>query len=214
MEAATQTVSAPPDISIQVFRPHVALFTDERAGGVLASLLKECGCALISTEGAMQPCDVVVIRVRQDLSIVSSALSSPRATAEPDYVFVTDSAADAAHAALTGLGARFVLPLEAALPWLRSALRPLAQVSRARVALSRSMAAIPPVPRLQTSRTLSWLEAAPAGLFEAEQRFRETYVRAVLGKSSSRAAAAAAARVPLRTLSQIVNKLGIFATAR
>jgi hypothetical protein len=155
--------------------------------------------------GVLKGTDLLVVRVPTgNLGILSWALESHVALEQPEYVFVLDGASDPAGDALLALGVTRVLSLEKAPGWIKMAAGPLAEAARSRRALRRALARIPALPPPDEGS-----DQAPCRLFEAEQRFREAYVRALTARVRSRADAANQAGVPYRTFSQILNKLGI-----
>jgi hypothetical protein len=93
-----------------------------------------------------------------------------------------------------------VIGVAGAEAWLPAAVAPLARLARARRAASEAAQAIPPLPA-QPPPPLDH------GLFQAEQAFRELYLQALLEATPSRAEAARRAKVPYRTLCNMIAKL-------
>jgi len=149
--------------------------------------------------------DVVLVRIPAgDLDLISVALSARTNLREPEYVFVVESPANPACSALIAVGIKRVLVMEDVSQWIAEAALPLAKIARACAALREARAEVPPLPETGANSS-----DPPRGLFEAERRFRETYVRVLMAKMQLRTQAAEYARVPYRTFFQIVRKLGI-----
>jgi hypothetical protein len=147
--------------------------------------------------------DVVVAVVSRDLEVLTRVAAVKRCLTDPYYMFVFGDADDAARASLEALDITPALGISEAAIWLSSALSYLSVGARARM-LARHMAeCVPPLPERQAARDVQ------EGLFEAEQRFRESFVRCVLARAGSRVAAAEMAKVSYRTFCQILTKLNI-----
>ena len=148
--------------------------------------------------------DILLVVVGHgDLQSLSLALTAISELDYPETVFVTEHRHDMPAACLRHVGIQSILSESEAESWLPAAIPPLADIVRARRALRAAEARRP---KLAGERP-----AGPhdAGLFEAEQVFREVYVRTLLAQTGSRKEAAARARVPYRTFCQILSKLGV-----
>ncbi len=152
-------------------------------------------------------CDVLVVvlsGVSQE--VLSWVLGSWHELGGPELVFMTPS--DSLHpaaAALTAVGARYVVADNDAATWLHENSTALAEFARARRAMERALLRRPP----PTSPDGECHTRVGVGLADAEQRFRTTYLEALMSTSATRRQAAERARVPYRTLSHMLEKLGI-----
>jgi hypothetical protein len=122
--------------------------------------------------------------------------------ASPEMVFITGSVDGVVRSALRAIGLRYVLPIVQSARWLASAVEPLARLARARRALRAAKTAVPPLPAPPPL-------GVDGGLFRAEQKFREVYLQALLGSSRTRAEAARRAKLPYRTLCNMISKLQV-----
>jgi hypothetical protein len=149
--------------------------------------------------------DIVLVRLlRGELTPLTTALEAYDELDRPELVIVVGQRHDPAIQALFGLGLRRVIEEQDLRSWLSESghlLRCMARGRRAERRLQESLH-----PQGETAWAAS--RRLPR-LFEAEQRFRETYIRAVLGIVGSRREAAALAGVPYRTFCQIVASAGI-----
>ncbi len=152
--------------------------------------------------------DILLVRLpRGELSSLTDGLRAYDELDRPEMVVIVDHFLDPAVHALVRMGLRRVIEEQDLSSWLPESGALLQCMARGRRAERR----------LRES-THSWIDRPwPAAkrmprLFEAEQRFRETYIRAVLGVAGSRREAAEVAGVPYRTFCQIVASAGIDAT--
>jgi hypothetical protein len=148
------------------------------------------------------PFDIVLVHLGFDLTALSWSLRMVTALGHPELVLVTSDAGDPTVAGLHALGVRHVLTQSVAGAWLADAAPWLVRIARARRALEAAKAGLPAIPSGQ--------QGSPSGgLFQAEQRFRETYVRTLVARTTSHRDAASEARVSYRTLYHILKKLGL-----
>jgi hypothetical protein len=103
--------------------------------------------------------------------------------------------------ALRSLSWQYLVEESQLWPWLEVALGPLARRARARRMLVEAERSIPSPPPFSGEGHV--LVALP----QAEQRFRESYLRLVLAGTRSQKAAAAVAGVPYTTLRSMIDKL-------
>jgi hypothetical protein len=147
--------------------------------------------------------DVVVILLATScLKPLTWALSMHVLLQEPEYVIILDDQNDPASFALQALGVGRLMSRADGATWLASNLADLTCLARARRLMKTA------AERLSQPTDTDKLSQPGQGLFAAEQRFREAYVRAVLATTTSRAVAAQRARLPYRTFCHILNKLG------
>jgi hypothetical protein len=153
------------------------------------------------------PIDLVFVRVhRFDLRPLSWVLRARHAFPHAEVVLLVDTLADATAKCLSSLGTRFVVPLAGSANLILDAVVPWVEVSRGRRAQERvdslfAEAAVVPEPHGSPP--------PEGGLYQAEQGFREAYIRLVLTASASRREAASRARIPYRTFCQILRRLDI-----
>jgi hypothetical protein len=147
---------------------------------------------------------LIVSLAAGDLSTLGWALAAHVRLGSPELLFIVESARDPAAASLTQLGLAPVLAHDEAAGWGGAIARLLVEIRRGRRA------------REQLEGLLAQLEARRkrettprSSLHAAEQRFRETYVRALLATSESRREAAERAGLPYRTFCQIALSLGL-----
>lgn len=101
------------------------------------------------------------------------------------------------------LGARYVVAEPEGWSWLEGALLPLTRHSRALRALKAAQVTLPPrLPMEDGSVQAPWL-----ALPEAEQRFRESYLRGILARARTQREAALLAGIPYTTLRSMIEKL-------
>ena len=148
-----------------------------------------------------KPFDIAIVELGAGLSSLDWSLQMRGALGQPELVFVADSAVDAGAAGLRELGIGPILTATSLTDWLTHAAPSLVKMARARRALVEAGAALPRVPDDDAPPSL--------GLFAAEQRFRESYVRALIGRTNSRRDAAAEAHICYRTFCHIIKKLGL-----
>jgi hypothetical protein len=145
--------------------------------------------------------EVMLVDVAGGAPVIGFATSVVATHPSLHAVFITDDQFRPEAEALRGLGAKYVLVETHLWGWLAAALHPLSHHARARRQLAAAERTIPPVPR-------GLPLADPAlPLPVAEQRFRESYLRCVLSRTTSHKAAASLAGVPYTTLRSMVEKL-------
>ncbi len=170
----------------------------------LATSLTEC------TNTYPHPYDVILVDLSDlDLEPLSWALQVRAALGQPELVFMTYDSSDPVSSGLQELGLEYVVPADDAARWVAEHAPSLATMARSKRAFNDAKERVThAAERLHGTAS----DTPPTfGLFEAEQRFRETYVRALLGRASSRQEAASLARLSYRTLCHILSKLGLSA---
>jgi hypothetical protein len=153
----------------------------------------------------LAPIDVAIVRLDQrDLTPLAAVLELYDDLGRPELVVVVEHLLDPAAHALARLGVRRIVESPDLLKWLKSSELLLRAVARGRAA-----------ERQLKGLSNSWVDR-PWGqgkrisrLFEAEQRFREAYVRLLLSVAGSRREAAEMAGIPYRTFCQIVATLDL-----
>ena len=166
------------------------------------------GCSLVvvpPTEEARglvpRECEVMLVALGHGVATLAFAVSLLPEQPWLHPVFVSDGGLCPEAEALRCLGSKYVLPASQLWSWLALAIGPLSAHARALRSLAEAERAIPPPPA-------SPLVPEPAlPLPQAEQRFRETYLRVVLARAQSQKAAALVAGVPYTTLRSMVEKL-------
>jgi hypothetical protein len=146
--------------------------------------------------------DVVVVSLSRDVRPLCWALELRAALGEPEVVVTTRDPSGPLALALNAVGITQLLACDGVAAWLREAIPALAATARARRAVALAKASRPGPPA-------DGVVAATLPLFEAEGRFREAYLRALLALSGSRRAAAERARVPYRTFCKMLEKAGV-----
>jgi hypothetical protein len=198
----------PRDVFATEDRPRIVVVGEGevRAAGRLAPLGVVVVDACLGTGVAPPPsCDVLVV-VLSGTSLVALewALARWSALGQPELVFVCGQlTAQPFGEGLGAAGVRYVVSEAAAADWLLEHGRALADFTRARRALGEAARRLPPSPDTAPDSEL------PLGLFQAEQKFRSTYIRLLLARSATRREAADKARVAYRTFCHILEKLGI-----
>jgi len=196
--------------------PHRVLLihdTDPNGGHLFAALKQNPSVDLerlslaASLPAAAPPFDVVVVTLSdENLETLSYSLLMRKKFGHPEVVFVTDDLEGPIASGLSELGVELIIPQHLAIEWLVQELPTLTIMARTRRVHRAAKA------RLGLARSTCCPDLrATSGLFVAERKYRETYIRALLASTNSRREAAAKARVSYRTLSHILTKLGISA---
>jgi hypothetical protein len=148
---------------------------------------------------------VTIIRLgRHQLEALSWGIAAQEQLGYPELVFVVDSLDDPAAQCLRACGVQRIFTEAGCCEWLGKTGHLLAEIARGRRA-QRTLASLPLPPPEQPAA----FEAPLPALFEAEQRFREAYVRRLMASGCSRKEAAARAGVPYRTLCSILATIGL-----
>jgi hypothetical protein len=135
---------------------------------------------------------------------IALGLALARAAPGAEVVFVAETMdAPEVHAARDIGISRFVPTAELS-GWLSVAAEPLARLSRARRSFETAERAVSNLPGWEVQPTNP---KVPLSL--AEQRYRQSYLRATLVKAGGRRAAAELAGVPYTTFCVMLRKLGI-----
>jgi hypothetical protein len=185
---------------------------DEFRGGAIAAELRRLRGDVRAT--TVPPTDQARVLVPHDADVVIVGLGVTPATLpfvmavlleQPwmHAVFVAPAKPCPETEALRCIGAHYVFAEAQLLGWLAGALPALSGHSRARRCLAEAERALPAFPPS--------LEPALADpdlpLPQAEQRFRESYLRLVLSRAQSQKGAARLAGIPYSTLRSMVEKL-------
>lgn len=150
--------------------------------------------------------DLLGVRLRTaDLMPLEWALSIHQKIGCPEIFFIADDVRTdgATFAGLRALGFKRLIPLSMLERWLCLTALPLARLARARRTFQEAERILDDISSMAVPLD------APNGLFLEEQRFRETYLRALLAETGSRRLAADRARVPYRSFCQMLQKAGI-----
>jgi DNA-binding NtrC family response regulator len=135
---------------------------------------------------------------------IALGLALARAAPGAEVVFVAETMdAPEVHAARDIGISRFVPTAELS-GWLSLAAEPLARLARARRSFETAERAVSDLPCWEVEPT-----SAKVPLSLAEQRYRQSYLRATLVKAGGRRAAAELAGVPYTTFCVMLRKLGI-----
>jgi hypothetical protein len=150
------------------------------------------------------PVDVALIRLgHPELDALAEAGRLLRRDPAIEIVFFSDGEGIDSTIA-EALGLNRIVPADKLVDWLRLAGPHLVCQTQARRLLLAAARNIPPIPPF-AARLPDRIEPLPA----AEQRFREAYLRSLLGRGRDRETVARMAGVPYRTLCQMIRKLDI-----
>jgi hypothetical protein len=158
-----------------------------------------------TTKVASAPADIALVYLGgDDLGALSWSLRMREALGTPEVVFIAADSTDPVAAGLSEFGIRSILPVVEARAWLLAEGPALARLARARRLFEAAQARV-----YGSSRPPPHAGSPSTALFEAERRFRESYIRSLLALSPTRHEAARRAGVSYRTLSHILYKLGL-----
>jgi hypothetical protein len=152
------------------------------------------------------PADLVLLALGgRDVSALGIGAEAVQRNPFAEVVFYCDNPDAPEVSAASVLGITRIVPAQHMATWLARGGNLLARGAYLRRAAAACAAAVPRPP------TLAAVTDGPARLPlpTAEMRFRESYIRFLLGESGSRQEAAKRAGVPYRTMCEMIRKLGI-----
>ena len=200
------------DAALSTVNPTVAIFSTDASYGrhlarALATTFPDARICDDGANAAPLVRDVAIVNVAHaDYSALIHALRRMSENGFPELVFVVEHRGDPEAEALRALGAAHIVSRTQVEAWLRTSLPFLADLARARATFRRIAPRVACEPSELGAATLG---KTVVGLYESERRFRETYIRSLLGLGMSRREAASVAGVPYRTFSEMLAKLDI-----
>jgi len=175
-----------------------------RLGGDLAVTVVAPDDPVLRAE--LLPADLVLLALGgRDVSALGTGAEAVQRNPFTEVVFYCDNPDAPEVSAASVLGITRIVPAQHMNAWLSRGGNLLARGAYLRRAAAACAAAVPRPP------TLTTVSEGPARLPlpTAEMRFRESYIRFLLGESGSRQEAAKRAGVPYRTMCEMIRKLGI-----
>ena len=207
----------PARAALRVLIPRVVIVDPERSDGerlrkragprcpgVALELMTDIDAVVWNLDS--HPIDVALIRlgVESCEGLLCGTVLARRAPWVPVLFWIAGENTGVQAQVAAALGIKRLIHEDELLLWLPGAVGPLARYARARREVEEAEAGLPPMPA----------GAAPAGavpepLRQAEQTFRELYLRALLARSTTRQEAATRAGLPYTTLVSMLKKLRI-----